>query len=268
MVKSVLGLVFFIILFIFFVRILERKSLFYPAHKIEVSPAELGLEYKDVFLKTSDGIRLHGWFLPAEDASATVLHFHGNAGNISHRLDIAGLFNQKNMNFFIFDYRGFGKSSGTPSEKGTYLDAMAAYSYLVDAKAVLPERIVLHGESLGAAVAIDLAVKIKAVALICESGFTSVRDMAKEIYKHIPLWIFASRSYDSFAKIRQVNIPVLVIHSRDDEIVPFSQGRRLFERANEPKEFYAREGGHNDGLYLYGEENIQVIDGFLRKHLK
>ncbi|MFA5196307.1 MAG: alpha/beta hydrolase [Bacteroidales bacterium] len=249
-------------------RFLEKKVLFYPSKEIGPAPAGKGLEYEDVFFKAPDGIVLHGWFIPANGAYATVIYFHGNAGNISHRVEIVRMFNEIKVNFFIFDYRGFGKSSGSPSEEGTYLDGMAAYKYLVETRGILPESIVLYGKSLGVAVAVDLASKLKAGVLICESGFTSTQDMAREFYKFIPLWLFVGQKYNSFAKIRQVHIPILFMHSPKDEIIPFRHSKRMFERATGPKDLYVMKGGHNDAFYFHKEETMKRISVFLNKYLK
>lgn len=257
-----------ILLFFVYLRFFEKRSIFYPSKIIEFNPSDVGLEYEDVLFKTQDRIELHGWFIPKANSYATVLYCHGNAGNISHRLEIAKMFNAKSLNFFIFDYRGFGRSKGAPSEQGTYLDAQAAYNYLVKTKGTLPEKIVIYGKSLGAAIAIDLATKTKAGALISESGFTSTPDLARQVYKFSPLWLFVSQKYDSLKKIDKINMPKLIIHSQNDEIIPFSHGKKLFDRAKEPKELYVMKGGHNDAFYIYSDECMQRIDNFLKKYIK
>jgi fermentation-respiration switch protein FrsA (DUF1100 family) len=267
MAKLIFSLII-IFLFILYMRFFEKRTIFYPSKIIEFNPSGVGLEYEDVFFNTQDGIALHGWFIPARDAFATVLHCHGNAGNISHRVELARLFNERKMNFFIFDYRGFGKSKGSPGEKGTYLDAQAAYGYLVKTKDIPPERLVVYGKSLGAAIAIDLATKVKAAALISESGFTSTTNLAMDVYKFIPLWLFVTQKYDSIVKIGRINIPKLIIHSQNDEIIPFSHGKKLFEKASEPKEMYIMQGGHNDAFYIYSDKCMQKIEDFLRRHVK
>lgn len=249
-------------------RFFEKRTIFYPAKIIEFNPSGVGLEYEDVLFKAQDGIELHGWFIPAKDAFFTILYCHGNAGNISHRVELAKMFNEKKMNFFIFDYRGFGKSKGSPDEKGTYLDSQAAYDYLVKTKAISPERLVIFGKSLGAAIAIDLAAKVKAAALISESGFTSTVNLAKDVYKILPLWLFVTQKYDSLSKIDKVSIPKLIIHSRNDEIVPFEHGKKLFEKAKDPKELYVMQGGHNDAFYIYSDECMQRIEDFLKRYVK
>lgn len=268
MIKHVLQIAVIIILFLFYTEFLVSRALFYPEKRIEFTPASINLKYEDVFFKASDGVELHGWFVPAEEPFATVIYCHGNAGNISHRIEIAKMFNQINTNFFIFDYRGFGLSKGSPSEKGTYLDAQAAYDYLFSRKDVDPQKVVIFGKSLGGPIAIDLATKVRAAALISESSFTSTKDMARAIYPNLPLWLFMRQRYDAYSKIDKVNIPKLIIHSRNDEIVPFSQGQKLFNKAHQPKEFYIMKGGHNDAFYIYNEECMQKIEEFLRKWIK
>ena len=261
-------LIIFVALLFIYTHFLERKALYYPSRKIEFSPAELGLRYEDVFFRTADGVELHGWFVPAEGAVVTILYCHGNAGNISHRVEIAKMFNERKMNFFIFDYRGFGKSKGWPTEKGTYLDAQAAYDYLVGRQDIDRNRIVIFGKSLGAAIAIDLASKVKVAALISESSFTSTRDMARAIYPLLSFWFFLGHNYNAYTRIAKIDAPKLIIHSRDDEIVPFSQGQRLFAKAKPPKEFYVMRGGHNDAFYIYNAECMQKISDFLKRYIK
>ncbi len=268
MLKIIFYIMTFIIFIFFYTRLLERKALYYPSSQIEFTPAALDLRYEDVFFKSADSVELHGWFVPAQDPFATVLYCHGNAGNISHRVEIAKMFNEKKMNFFVFDYRGFGRSKGRPTERGTYLDAKAAYEYLVNRKNIDPAQIVIYGKSLGAAIAIDLAAYVKAGAIISESGFTSTRDMAGAIFPFIPLWLFVSKNYNAIDKIHKVDMPKLIIHSRNDEIVPFAQGERLFQRAGQPKDFYIMHGGHNDAFYIYSEECMQRIVDFLKYYIK
>ena len=278
--KIIFNLIIFAAFLFIYTYLLERKALYYPSKKIEFSPAELGLRYEDVFFRTADGVELHGWSVPLalakggqttalrpeEGAVVTILYCHGNAGNISHRVEIAKMFNERKMNFFIFDYRGFGKSKGWPTEKGTYLDAQAAYDYLVGRQDIDRNRIVIFGKSLGAAIAIDLASKVKVAALISESSFTSTRDMARAIYPLLSFWFFLGHNYNAYTRIAKIDAPKLIIHSRDDEIVPFSQGQRLFAKAKPPKEFYVMRGGHNDAFYIHNAECMQRISDFLKRY--
>jgi hypothetical protein len=220
------------------------------------------------FFETSDGVRLNGWCISAQDPIAAILVCHGNAGNISHRLDTIRTFNELNLNVFIFDYRGYGRSSGEITEKGSYLDAEAAYNYLRTrwTKDKIP--IVIFGRSLGAAIAIDLATKVNAHALICESGFTSIVEIAQEIYRFLPVRWLCSLQYDSVSKIAKISLPKLIIHSREDEIIPFHHAEKLYRIASSSKEFYALTGSHNHGFLLNEEEYKRKIKDFLLKNVR
>ena len=170
-----------------FIKYFERKNVYFPTREIEGVPEDIGLKYQDIYFETKDGIKLNGWFVPAEDATGTVLFCHGNGGNISHRLGSINVFHQLKFNVFIFDYRGYGRSKGRVSEKGTYRDALAAHQYITSRQDVDKENIIIFGRSLGGAIAIDVAGKIRARALIVESTFTSIKDIGKEIYPFLPI---------------------------------------------------------------------------------
>lgn len=252
-------------LYLFF-RWFERSNIWMPRRDFAATPDVVRLAYEDVSLQTADGLRLHGWYLPHEEGSASLLFCHGNAGNISHRTESLRQLHSLGLNVFIFDYRGYGRSEGRPSEKGTYQDALAAYDWLQGRCPDLP--IILFGRSLGAAVAIELAAQGKGAALIAESGFTSVPALGQELFPVLPVkWLVRTR-YDSLAKIPQVKIPVLVIHSREDEIVPFHHGDALFEAAPGPKQFLEIHGGHNDGYVLSETEYLRGIQAFLDAYVK
>lgn len=259
-------LVFFVFIFAY-VKYFEKKGIYYPLKRIESSPQDIGLAYEDLFFKTADGLRLNGWFIPGEKSRATLLFCHGNAGNIGHRIGTIEIFHKLKLNIFIFDYRGYGRSEGRPSEEGLYQDARAAYRYLVTEKGIEKEKVVVYGKSIGANVAIDLVSKEEVAAIISESGFSSAYDMGKKLFPWLPIkWIIGVK-YDALTKIEKITIPKLIIHSQDDEIVPIQQGRKLFEAAPEPKEFYQMRGGHNEALLFAREEFSSRIDAFLRKYL-
>ena len=225
------------------------------------------MEYEDVYFTTSDGVKLNGWFIPAPiEPAGTIIYCHGNAGNISHRLEILKMLNNLGVNVLIFDYRGYGKSKGSPSEKGTYLDALAAYEYISVRPDVDVNRITVYGRSLGGAVATDLAANADVRAIIIDSAFTSASDMAKEIYSFLPISSFMSIKYDTLSKVADLDMPKLVIHSEDDEIVPFAHGEKIFATAGQPKEFYSARGGHNDGIILYMDQYQDRVGEFLRKN--
>lgn len=233
----------------------EKKLIYFPQRELDLTPADLGLPHQEVTLRAEDGVRLHGWFLPVREAALVVLVCHGNAGNISHRLDRALLLQAKlGLSVFLFDYRGYGKSEGRPDEAGTYRDARAAYQHLIDG-GLAPERVVLFGESLGAAVAVQLALEKQVAALVLESPFTSIADMAKAVYPFLPLGRLVRTRYDNLAKISSIRAPLLILHGTRDRTVPFEQGERLFRAASGPKRFFAIPGaGHNDTFLGGGDD--------------
>jgi len=211
---------------------------------------------------------LHGWLYKDDDPIATLLWCHGNAGNISHRLDNLAKLTDLPVNVFIFDYRGYGKSSGSPDEEGVYRDAEAAYDYLVKRDDIDPNRIVLFGRSLGGAVAVDLATKRDCAALILESTFTSAKDMARNAFAGLPLDFVIKSKFNSRRKISRLNLPILFLHGTSDDIVPFRLGRDLFQAANEPKEFVEIPGaGHNDTYIIGGPTYFRQIGDFVSRHL-
>lgn len=229
---------------------------------ISNTPESIGLSYEEIYFKTSDNKRLHGWFIPKDNAKFTILFCHGNAGNVSHRLEKIALFHDLGVNAFIFDYRGYGKSEGSPSESGLYKDAKAAYDYLTRECNVSKEDILLYGESLGGAVAIDLAEKEVVKALITEELFTSVKDMARIYYPFIPYFMILSK-LDSISKIENITCAKLIIHSIDDEIVPFYLGEKLYNAAKPPKKFLRIRGSHNTAFLDSYEQFRQGIKSFL-----
>ncbi len=235
--------IFGVIIFLF-----QKRFIYHPTRQIDQTPAGIGLAYEDVTLTTSDGVKITGWYVPADGARGTALFFHGNAGNISHRLPTLEMFHQMGLNALIIDYRGYGNSEGSPSEKGTYRDAEAAWEHLVKDRGEPPGRIVIFGRSLGGGVASWLAVAKQPAAVILESAFTSVPDMARKMYPIYPIGLLTRVRYDTLARIGELRCPVLVVHSRDDELVPPAHGRKLFEAAPEPKQFIETRGGHNEGF--------------------
>ena len=224
----------------------QRHLVYFPRRTIDFTPKDLHLEYDEVRIRTDDGVTIAGWFVPAEKPRGVVLFFHGNGGNISGRLSTLFLFNQLRLSALMIDYRGYGQSGGRPSEHGTYLDARAAWRYLLEQRKVPPEKIVIHGRSLGGSIAADLAKDNTPGALIVESSFTSVPDLASQLYWFFPVRMLCRYNYNTLDSIRRLKCPVLVLHSSDDELIPFAHGQRLFEAANEPKHFLEITGGHND----------------------
>jgi fermentation-respiration switch protein FrsA (DUF1100 family) len=244
--------------------ILEKHLIYFPMRAHDVTPSGLGLAHEELELRAEDGVRLHGWFLPVKGSRWSVLVCPGNAGNVSHRLDRALLMQSHlKVDTLLFDYRGYGRSEGSPDEEGTYRDARAAYRWLI-ARGVEPARVVLFGESLGSAVALQLAVEVEARALVLESPFASIPEMARAVYPFLPLWPFVRTRYDNVAKVSRLRMPLLVLHGERDEIVPFAQGRRVFDAAPEPKRFFAIPGAsHNDTYVVGGEPYWRALRDFL-----
>ena len=247
----------------------QSHLVYFPGigREIVAEPDQAGLAYESIEISTADRQILHGWFVPAAEDKGTVLFFHGNAGNISHRLDYLSMFNRLGYNTLIFDYRGYGQSSGKPSEFGTYQDAEAAWRYLTEVKGYVPTSIILFGESLGGAVAAWLASREKPGMLVLASVFTSVPDLASQIYPFLPVRQIARFEYNTFEYLRSVTCPVFVAHSPQDEIVPFTHGQELFQIAPEPKQFLTLQGGHNNGFIFMREAWIMAMEGFMRKNL-
>jgi len=228
----------------------QSRYVYYPDKRVDIVPSQMDMEFEDVRLETSDGETLGAWFVPtasgAPDA-ATILFCHGNAGDIGDRVGSLRTFHDLGLNVLIFDYRGYGDSTGKPSEKGTYRDVKAAWDYLSEERKIAPGRIVVFGRSLGGSVASWLAPQVEAGALILESTFTSAPDMASQMFPFLPVrWLTRFR-YDTLARMKDIKCPVLVAHSRRDQMIPFSHAKRIFEAANEPKKFVEFPGGHNDG---------------------
>ena len=272
---GIIGTLIFIIVavygsFCLYVFLMQGRMIFYPnvpSRKLTASPADVGLDYEPVTLTTSDQVKLQGWFIPASDAIGTLLFFHGNAGNISHRLDSLKLFHDLGLSTLIIDYRGYGRSQGSISEHGTYLDGEAAWDYLVRARKIPARRIVIFGRSLGAAIAAHVAAVEKPGALILESAFTSVPDMGARLYPALPVRLLSRYEYNTRKMLLAVSCPVLIIHSPHDDIIPFENGLQLYESAREPKMFLKMKGGHNEGFLVSGQVYRDGIRDFLRLHI-
>lgn len=236
--------------------LLQPKLLFLPFPEMVAEPSQWGMDYEDVWLTTADGVRLHGWLLPAQPPFAqqrrakphTLLFLHGNAGNVSHRGASVAIFAELGLDVLLIDYRGYGQSEGRPSEIGLYQDARAAWDWLTQTRGVAPADIVVFGRSLGGAVAAELAARVQPGALIIESSFANLDAMAKLHYPLLARLAPLRYHFPAADHLRQVGTPVLVLHSPDDQVVPYDQGQALFAAANEPKRFVDLTGGHNEGF--------------------
>jgi len=248
------------------VYLLQGKMVFLsglPGRALTASPGDIGLEYEDVSLTTSDDERLHGWYVSAANSKGVVLFFHGNAGNISHRLDSIQIFHQLGLDTLIIDYRGYGESTGKTNEQGTYLDAQAAWSYLVDERGIPADQIIIFGRSLGGAIGTWLGSQNTPAAVIIESSFTSGVDMARRLYPFLPVRLITRLRYPVAEYASRLECPVLVVHSRNDEIIPFEMGQSIYAAVNQRKAFLELRGDHNNGFYISRRDYTAGLSGFI-----
>jgi len=272
MIRSVLPLLLIPLLIyggiVFMMWSMQDRLVYLPTREISADPASAGMPFEDVSLQTADGETLHGWFVPADPSQPVILFLHGNAGNISHRLDTLEIFHRLNANVLLIDYRGYGQSTGKPTEEGTYLDAAAAWNYLVDVRGFDPQAILIFGRSLGGAIAGWLASQKSSGALVLESTFTSIADLGAESYRWLPVRSLTRIHYDTRSVLPTITTPVLVLHSKDDDIIAFHHGEALFEAANNPVEFVPLVGDHNSGFLNSGEIYIEAWQRALQRVIK
>jgi alpha-beta hydrolase superfamily lysophospholipase len=255
-----IGLAVFLFLF-------QSRLMYFPDRGLISTPHEIGARYEAITFQTEDRVDLSAWFVPADDSKGVILFCHGNAGNISHRIGYLEVFLRLGLSTFIFDYRGFGTSDGVPTEQGTYLDAKAAWKYLVEKRGVPPDRIVIFGESMGGAVAAWLAQTNRPAALILQSTFTSVPDLASRLYPFVPARWIVRYGYNTREYIGRVDCPVLIVHSCEDEIVPYSHGCELYDLVKGPKEFFELRGDHNSGFMITVGDYSLALGRFIEKYI-
>jgi fermentation-respiration switch protein FrsA (DUF1100 family) len=241
---------------ILLVRLFEGSFIYFPTKYPtgRWDAGSCGLDAEDVYLTTGDNVRIHGWFVPAEGATHTVVLFHGNAGNLTDRIEKLALLHSLNVSVCAIDYRGYGRSEGRPGEAGLYADADAAYDYLCHELGVEPESIVLYGVSLGGAVAVDLACRKPVGAVILESTFTSAKDMARKALPFLPPELYLRTKLDSAGKIEGINAPLLLMHGTRDSTVPIEHARRLYEEASQPKTLVEIPGAAHNDMFVVAEQ--------------
>ena len=224
--------------------------LYYPTNEIRYTPGDAGMQYENVYYDDSHGNKINGWWVPAQGAAFTILLCHGNGGNIQHRIGQIKILNGQGYNVFVFDYAGYGMSGGEPSEQVLYDDAAGAWTYLTGRRMLSPSKVVVWGTSLGGSVAARLASTTAPRALVLESAFYSLADVARHHAPIYPSRLCIGDSYATFKYLADVRCPVLVIQSKDDKTVPYEHGVRLFNAAHGPKQFVGIQGSHNNGFFL------------------
>lgn len=251
-----------LLIVVFCAMFLEDSLIYFPLPYPAGDWQPAGLTLEDAWFQAADGTRLHGWYIPHDAPLAVILFCHGNGGNVTHRVEKLRELNRVvGASVLVFDYRGYGRCEGHPNEKGVLADARAARAWLAKRASIPEDEIVVMGESLGGAVAVDLAALDGAKALILESTFTSIPDMAAHHYPWLPAKLFLKTRFDSLKKISAYRGPLLQSHGDADSIVPYEFGRRLFQAANEPKEFYTiPRADHND---LPNHDYYQKVRQFL-----
>jgi fermentation-respiration switch protein FrsA (DUF1100 family) len=245
----------------------QPAMIFFPYAELTATPSGWGLDYEEVYLTAEDGVRVHGWYIPHPRARGVVLFFHGNAGNISHRRDSIAIFHHLGLSVFIFDYRGYGKSEGRPSETGMYRDATAGWRYLTEVRGYKPEQIILFGRSLGGAVAAQLASRVDPAALILESTLSSARDFARSVFPLLSKLVVLRYDFDTVQSLQRVHCPVLVLHSPGDEIMPYALGETVYRAAGEPRQLVQLQGDHNSGFLQSQPDYERSLNEFITTYL-
>jgi fermentation-respiration switch protein FrsA (DUF1100 family) len=266
LIHSALRIFLYAAILVVGVRLLLPFVVFRPTSEVSVTPRDYGLAYEDVTIMTSDGVDINGWFVPSENARANLIFFHGNAGNISHRMDSIGIFHGLGLSVLIIDYRGYGKSGGRVSISGTALDAAASWRWLAETKNVPADEVVVFGRSLGGAVAVGLMRDAAPRALILESTFSSLADMIGVPFLKPLVRLVTGDRWDSAGAASSITTPALCIHSPDDEIVPYRLGRRLNDALAGEKSFLEIRGSHNGGFLESAVVYIPALDAFLTKY--
>jgi fermentation-respiration switch protein FrsA (DUF1100 family) len=261
--KEVLNATIGIGVVVFMLSSLQGRLLYFPTEQLLTSPADIGLDYQSVRIATEDGLSLHAWWIPVPAPRATVLFLHGNAGNISYRLGTYRVLAELGLSILAIDYRGFGLSEGSPTEAGTYLDAKASWQWMQREQNVTSDKFLLMGRSLGGGVASGFAEQVEPAALILESTFTSIPDMAAKVFPLPGIRRLSTIDYNNLERVAKIKAPKLIIHSSEDDLIPFSQGQRLFEAAAQPKTFSEITGNHADGFLTSGQHYVDGLASFL-----
>jgi len=243
----------------------QEKLMFIPSRRMDATPENVGLAFDALTLSVDGGETIAGWFVPTDrERRGTLLFCHGNAGNISGRVDSVRMFADLGLDVLIFDYEGYGESTGKPGEVALHRDAMAAWTYLIEERAVPAREIVVFGRSLGGGPAAGLAARVDCAGLILESTFSSLPDLARQLYPWLAIRALVRHKFDSRARLAEIDRPLLVVHSPGDDVIPYSHGKALFEAGREPKTFLELTGDHNNGFIDSGRTYTDGMNDWLR----
>ena len=241
----------------------QSRLVYEPDREVVGSPAEIGLSYQDVELISADGVHLSGWWVPHKGSRGVLLFCNGNSGNISHLLGRIATYRELGLSILVFDYRGYGGSGGKPTEEGTYLDVQAAWNYLVEEREIAPEKILVYGWSLGGPIAAWLAQRHSPAKLVLEATFTSLPDLAQQMYPLFPARLLARFEYNTLDYLSRVRCPILVVHSREDRLISFAHGQQLYQAFNGPRTMLEIEGDHGDGFSFSEQHYKEALGAFI-----
>ncbi len=271
MLKTILwifsGLIAIYVIVVLLLFTIQKRLIFSPNRTLSYDPEDIGLDYEHVTFETRDEVKLHGWYIPHRNAKATVLFFHGNAGDIADRMDTILQWHRLEVNFLIFDYRGYGKSEGSPSENGLYRDAEAAYEYLIKHQQVDKDQLIVMGRSLGGAIAAWLGAHRQCRMIILESTFTSAPEVAADIYPIFPARYLIRYRFQVKKWVDKIRVPILIAHSIDDNLIPYAHGKELYDVAHPPKKFVKLRGAHASATIDSREEYEEAVRKFLYDNL-
>jgi alpha-beta hydrolase superfamily lysophospholipase len=246
----------------------QGEQVYHPSRELSGTPADRDLDYEDVYFRSADNTLLHGWFAPCTHSHRAILLFHGNTGNISNCITSISIFAELGYSTFVFDYRGYGHSEGQPDEPGTYQDATAAWEWLLRERHYAPQNVVILGRSLGAAIGSWLASQHRAAAVVLESTFTSLPDIAAETHPLVPARLMTRYKYNTLENVRNIHSPIMIVHGRDDAVISYHHGQRLFAAAHEPRVFMDIDSHHAEGFLNSGQDYINGLREFLDKHIR
>ena len=242
----------------------QKRLSFWPDTQRRPLEGAEGVGFSEVEILTTDGIKLVAWWRAPDSGKATVIYFPGNAGSIADRRFFLEMLAGRGFGVLGVNYRGYGGSGGSPSEKGIYSDGLSAFDFLTGKSSVAARTIVVYGQSIGGTVATKVAVERPVAGMVLESGFTSAQAMARQVIPFLPLWLLMTYHYDNLGRVQRIECPKLFVHGQRDDTVPFAQAKILFDKAKDPKQFYPISGaGHNDVVDVGGNGYLDVLQEFI-----